>query len=403
MAHDPVTRADFDRYFTPNYAPADDLITHGRGSRAWGASGREYVDLAAGIAVNTLGHAAPELVAVLTEQAGRLWHVSNAYATEPSIALARSLVERTFADRVFLANSGGEANEAALKLARRWAHDRHGPDKHEIVSFEASFHGRTFFTVSVGGQPAYREGFGPTPEGIRHIPYNDLDALGDVVSERTCAVVMEPVQGEGGLIPADPAFARRVRDLCSAHDALLVLDEVQSGVGRTGSLYAYMDMGIEPDILTTAKGLGGGFPIGAMLASEDVGRAFVVGTHGSTFGGNPLAAAVALAVLEVVDTPEFLAEVRRKAERLEAGLVAIGARTDAWSVVRGRGLWLGAVLDGDWAGRSRDVVGAAFEHGVMTLRAGADVVRVAPALNIPDEDLDEGLARLGAAVESLAE
>lgn len=397
----PVTRADFDRYFTPNYAPAPDVIVEGSGSRVRGQSGKEYVDLAAGIAVNVLGHAAPELVDALTRQAHRLWHLSNAYANEPAIELARALTEKTFADRVFLANSGGEANEAALKLARRWAHDRHGPEKHEIVSFHSSFHGRTLFTVSVGGQPAYREGFGPTPGGITHVPFNDLDAIGDVVGDRTAAVMMEPVQGEGGLVPAEPAFAERVRKLCTAHDALLVFDEVQSGVGRTGSLYAYMDMGIEPDILTTAKGLGGGFPIGAMLCREDVAQSFVVGTHGSTFGGNPLAAAVALRVLETVDRPEFLAEVVRKGERMRAGLAAIGGRTGVWSVVRGSGLWLGAVLEGEWAGRSKDVVGAGFERGVMTLRAGADVVRVAPALNIPDEDLDEGLARLEAGVTSL--
>ncbi len=398
-----VVRADYDRYFTPNYAPADDVMVRGEGSRVWGQSGTEYIDLAAGIAVNTLGHAPPELVEALTDQAQRLWHLSNAFANEPAIALARSLVERTFADRVFFANSGAEANEAALKLARRWTHDRHGPEKHEIISFTSSFHGRTLFTVSVGGQAAYREGFGPIPAGITHLPFNDLDAVGDAITERTCAVIMEPVQGEGGLVPAEPAFAHLVRERCTANDAVLVFDEVQSGVGRTGALYAYMDMGVEPDILTTAKGLGGGFPIGAMLCREDVAQSFVVGTHGSTFGGNPLAAAVALRVLEVVDTPEFLAGVRERAERLTAGLVGIGARTGAWSTVRGRGLWLGAVLDGDWAGRSKDVAAAAFDRGVMVLRAGPDVVRLAPALNIPTDDLDEGLERLEAAVESLAD
>jgi len=397
----PVTRADFDRYFTPNYAPAADILVEGRGSRVRGQSGTEYIDLAAGIAVNVLGHAPPELVEVLSAQSHRLWHLSNAYANEPAIELARSLTSRTFGDRVFLANSGAEANEAALKLARRWAYDRHGPEKHEIISFQSSFHGRTLFTVSVGGQPAYREGFGPTPGGITHLPFNDLDALGDAVGPQTAAVMLEPVQGEGGLVPADPGFLQRVRALCDAHDAVLVLDEIQSGVGRTGDLYAYMGLGFEPDILTTAKGLGGGFPIGAMVCREDIAQSFVVGTHGSTFGGNPLAAAVAGRVLEIVDTPEFLGEVRRKAALLRDGLAAVGARTGAWSVVRGSGLWLGAVLDGEWAGRSKDIAAAGFDHGVMALRAGANVVRFAPALNIPDEDLQEGLARLEAAVTSL--
>jgi len=398
MANPPITRADFDRYMVPTYAPAPDVLVRGSGSRVWGQSGREYIDLAGGIAVNVLGHAHPRLVDALAAQSERLWHVSNAYATEPAIALARSLVERTFADRVFLTNSGGEANEAALKLARRHASDRHGEGKHEIISFTRSFHGRTLFTVSVGGTPAYTEGFGPLPGGITHLPFNDADALGDAMSERTCAVMMEPVQGEGGLVAAEPSFAHRVRELCTAHDALLVLDEVQSGVGRTGSLYAYQDMGITPDILTTAKGLGGGFPIGAMLTTDEVAQSFAVGTHGSTFGGNPMAAAVALEVLAVVADPAFLADVRRKADLLSERLRQIGAASGAWAEVRGRGLWQGVVLSGPWAGRSTDLATAAFEAGVLTLKAGADVLRLAPALDIPDGDLDEGLGRLADAL-----
>lgn len=402
MANPPVSRADFDRFFTPNYAPAPDVLVEGHGSRVIGQSGNEYIDLAAGIAVNVLGHTAPELVAALEKQAGKLWHLSNAYANEPAIALARSLVERTFADRVFLTNSGAEANEAALKLARRWAHDHHGPQKHEIVSFNGSFHGRTLFTVSVGGQEAYRTGFGPPIPGITHVDFNDMDAIGEAITQDTAAVMMEPVQGEGGLISADPGFAHRVRELCTAHDALLILDEVQTGVGRTGSLYAYMDMDITPDILTSAKGIGGGFPIGAMLTTDRVAQSFVVGTHGSTFGGNPLAASVALEVLSVVDDPAFLAEVVRKAGLLRSGLLRIGESTGSWSEVRGKGLWMGAVLSGDWEGRSKEIAGAAFEAGVMVLRAGANVVRLAPALNIPDQDLEEGLRRLESAVVGLS-
>lgn len=398
MANPPITRADFDRYMVPTYAPAPDVLVRGSGSRVWGQSGREYIDLAGGIAVNVLGHAHPRLVDALAAQSERLWHVSNAYATEPAIALARSLVERTFADRVFLTNSGGEANEAALKLARRHASDRHGEGKHEIISFTRSFHGRTLFTVSVGGTPAYTEGFGPLPAGITHLPFNDADALGDAMSERTCAVMMEPVQGEGGLVAAEPSFAHRVRELCTAHDALLILDEVQSGVGRTGSLYAYQDMGITPDILTTAKGLGGGFPIGAMLTTDEVAQSFAVGTHGSTFGGNPMGAAVALEVLAVVADPAFLADVRRKADLLSERLRQIGAASGAWGEVRGRGLWQGVVLSGPWTGRSTDLATAAFEAGVLTLKAGADVLRLAPALDIPDDDLDEGLGRLADAL-----
>lgn len=396
-----ITRGDYEAVFTPNYAPAAALLDHGIGSRVWDTEGKEYIDLAAGIAVNVFGHAPPQLRGVLEEQAAKLWHVSNAYAHAPGIELARELTSRTFAEKVFLCNSGGEANEAALKLARRYAFDRGEVDRFEVIAFEKSFHGRTFFTVSVGGTEAYRTGFGPAPAGIVHLPFNDMDAIGDAVTDRTAAVLVEPIQGEGGLIPADPAFLGRLRDLCSSRGALLIFDEVQSGVGRTGHLYAYQDYGVVPDILTTAKGLGGGFPVAAMLTTDAIASSFVVGTHGSTFGGNPLAAAVATRVLRLVDDPTFLAEVRRKATALQARLEAIGRTTGAWSVVRGRGLWLGCVMAGAWEGRSGEVTAAAFEHGVMTLRAGPSVLRLAPALNIDDEELEEGLARLEAAVGSL--
>ncbi len=402
MPDQSITREDFDRVFTPNYAPAPALIDHGSGSRAWDTEGKEYVDFAAGIAVNTFGHAPPELRRVLASQADKLWHVSNAYAHAPGIGLALELTARTFADRVFLCNSGGEANEAALKLARRYAHDRGETDRFEVIAFDKAFHGRTFFTVSVGGTEAYRTGFGPVPEGITHLPFNDMDAIGDAISERTAAVLVEPVQGEGGLVPADPAFLRRLRDLCTARGALLIMDEVQSGVGRTGYLYAYQAYDVVPDILTTAKGLGGGFPVGAMLTTEEVGASFVVGTHGSTFGGNPLAAAVATRVLQLVDDPGFLAEVRRKGELLRDGLLAIGEEHGTWSTVRGMGLWLGCVMDGDWEGRSGEFTAACFEHGLMTLKAGPSVLRLAPALNIPDADIREGLQRLATATAAVA-
>jgi len=288
-----VTRADFDVVMTPNYAPAPMVLVRGSGSRVWDQDGTEYVDFAGGIAVNALGHASPELVEVLIDQAKRLWHVSNAFATEPSIRLAKQLVAATFAEQVFFANSGGEANEAALKLARRYAFDRHGAEKAEIIAFNQGFHGRTFFTVSVGGQPKYSDGFGPKPGMITHLPFNDLDALGDAFSDQVCAVMVEPIQGEGGLVAADPVFLRRLRDLCDKHNALLIFDEIQSGMGRTGDLFAYMGYGVTPDILTTAKALGGGIPVAAMLTTTEIGSSLVVGTHGSTFGGNPLSTAVA--------------------------------------------------------------------------------------------------------------
>ena len=395
-----VNRADFDLYMFPNYAPPDMVIVRGEGSRVWDQEGRGYIDLAGGIAVNCLGHANPDLVEALTEQAGRLWHLSNAYANEPAIRLAKKLVELTFATKVFLTNSGAEANEAALKLARRFAVDQGNPDKYEIISFEKSFHGRTLFTVSVGGTPAYSEGFGPRPEGITHLPYNDLAAVEKAISDRTCAVMIEPIIGEGGIIPADREFLEGLRGLCDRHDALLIFDEVQSGVGRTGDLYAYMGVGVVPDILTTAKGLGGGFPVAAVLSTDRIAGSFVVGTHGSTFGGNALAGAVASRVLDIVADRDFLLEVKRKEALMVELLEGVRARHGHIADIRSRGLWIGVELSSEMAGRSKDVATAALAEGVMVLRAGADVVRFAPALNIPDEDIVEGVSLFGKALSN---
>jgi len=396
-----VTRSTFDEVMVPNYSPAGFIPVRGEGSRVWDQSGREYVDLAGGIAVNSLGHCHPELVAALTEQAGQLWHVSNVFTNEPALKLASLLVEKTFAERVFFCNSGAEANEAAFKLARKYASDHFGAHKHEILSTRNSFHGRTLFTVSVGGQPKYTEGFAPVPAGIRHFDYNDIESLEALISDATCAVVVEPVQGEGGVLPADQAFLEAARALCDKHGALLIFDEVQTGVGRSGSLYAYMEYGVTPDILTSAKSLGGGFPIGAMLTTSKVGASFVVGTHGSTYGGNPLACAVALRVLEIVSRQETLDGVRAKASRLSRGLSKLGERFGVFESVRGMGLLLGCVLTSAYAGRARDVLKAAEEEGLMLLVAGTNVVRLAPSLLVSDADIDEGLTRLERALSRL--
>ncbi|QDQ25125.1 aspartate aminotransferase family protein [Chitinimonas arctica] len=396
-----VTRADFDQVMVPNYAPADYIPVRGAGSRLWDQAGREYVDLAGGIAVNALGHAHPGLVAALTEQAGKVWHVSNSLTNEPALRLARKLVDATFAERVFFCNSGAEANEAAFKLARKFAIDTGGADKYEIIATTNSFHGRTFFTVTVGGQPKYSDGFGPRPTGIRHIPYNDLDALKAAISDKTAAVIIEPVQGEGGVLPADAAYLRGVRALCDQHKALLVLDEVQTGMGRSGSLFAYMEYGVTPDILTSAKSLGGGFPIGAMLTTADIASHFGVGTHGSTYGGNPLACAVAEAVLDVVNTPETLAGIRAKHARIVARLQALASETGVFATVRGMGLLIGAELAEPFKGKAKDFMTAAAREGVMVLQAGPDVVRFAPSLIIPDADIDEGLNRFERAVRAV--
>jgi succinylornithine aminotransferase len=398
-----VTRQTFDEVMVPVFSPAAFVPDRGLGSRVWDTEGRDYVDFAGGIAVTALGHAHPALLEVLAEQGGKLWHIGNGYTNEPVLRLAQRLEALTFADRAFFANSGAEANEAALKLARRVAFERHGEQKAEIVSFTQSFHGRTLFTVSVGGQPKYSEGFGPVPQGITHLPYNDIDAARSAIGPQTCAVIVEPVQGEGGVIPADPAFLKALREACDAHGALLIFDEVQTGVGRTGTFYAYEDTGVTPDILTTAKALGNGFPIGAMLTTQAIAAHFKVGVHGTTYGGNPLGAAIAGKVVELVSDPKLLAGVRSRGEALKAQLAKLDERFGLFRDVRGKGLLIGAELDGPLRGRAKDVVTAAGRHGVIMLMAGPDVLRFAPSLIIPLDDLYEGFARLAKALAELVD
>ncbi|USD37914.1 aspartate aminotransferase family protein [Ferrimonas sp. SCSIO 43195] len=393
-----LNRALFDQVMVPNYNPAAVIPVRGQGSRVWDQEGREFIDFAGGIAVNCLGHCHPALVAALKDQGEKLWHLSNVMTNEPALQLAKTLTDATFAERAYFANSGAEANEAALKLARRWALENGGEQKDQIIAFTKAFHGRTFFTVTVGGQPAYSDGFGPKPQGIDHIEFNDLAALEAVISDRTCAVMMEPIQGEGGIIPATQAFMEGVRALCDKHNALLIFDEVQTGVGRTGNLYAYQHYGVAPDILTTAKALGGGFPIAAMLTTAKIAESLKVGTHGSTYGGNPLACAVANAVLGVVNTPDVLEGVTVKHRKFLEGLNAINDKYQVFSEVRGQGLLIGAVLNDDFAGRARDFLVASADEGLMCLVAGANVVRFTPSLVISDEEIELGLARFEKAV-----
>ncbi|QNH05046.1 aspartate aminotransferase family protein [Pseudomonas sp. B11D7D] len=401
VQHDAVQRADFDQFMVPNYAPAAFVPVRGLGSRVWDQSGRELIDFAGGIAVNVLGHCHPALVAALTEQANTLWHISNVFTNEPTLRLGKKLVEATFAERVFFCNSGAEANEAAFKLARRVAHDRFGPEKHEIIAATNSFHGRTLFTVSVGGQPKYSDGFGPKIEGITHVPYNDLAALKAAISDKTCAVVLEPIQGEGGVLPADKAYLQGARELCNAHNALLVFDEVQSGMGRTGELFAYMNYGVVPDILSSAKSLGGGFPIAAMLTTTDLAKHFSPGTHGTTYGGNPLACAVGEAVLDIVNTRQTLDGVKAKSEQFKTRLLALGKQYGLFEQVRGMGLLLGCVLNDAWMGKAKQMLDAATAEGLMILQAGPDVVRFAPSLVVEEADIEEGLARFERALSKL--
>lgn len=396
-----ISRSLFDEVMVPNYAPSPIVPVRGEGSRLWDQQGREFIDFAGGIAVNCLGHCHPALVKALTEQANKLWHLSNTMTNEPALMLAKRLVDNTFADKVYFANSGAEANEAALKLVRRVALNNYGPEKTQIIAFKQGFHGRTLFTVSVGGQPAYSDGFGPKPADIDHAEYNNLDSLKALISDKTCAVVLEPLQGEGGIISPTVEFIQGVRALCNQHNALLVFDEVQSGVGRTGDLYAYMGLGVVPDVLTTAKALGGGFPIGAMLTTNDIAKHLVVGTHGSTYGGNPLACAVGLAAFDTVNTPEVLNGVKVREQLFRDGLNAINAKYQVFSEIRGKGLLLGAALSADYAGKSRDFMLAAAEQGLLVLMAGYNVVRFAPSLIIPEADIKAGLERFEAAIAKL--
>lgn len=393
-----VNREMFNDVMVPNYNPASMIPVKGEGTRVWDQEGREYVDFAGGIAVNCLGHCHPAMVSALQEQSQKLWHLSNVFTNEPAIRLAKKLTEATFADRVYYANSGAEANEAALKLARRWAIEKHGEHKQQIIAFTKGFHGRTFFTVTVGGQPAYSDGFGPKPGAVEHVDYNNIDALKEQISDKTCAVMMEPLQGEGGVVSPDTEFVKAVRKLCDENDALLIFDEVQTGFGRTGSLYAYEQLGVTPDILTSAKALGGGFPIGAMLTTTEIAEHLKPGTHGSTYGGNPLACAVSEAVLDVVNTKETLNGVKQREQWFKEQLTAINEKYNVFSEIRGQGLLLGAALNEEYEGRARDFLLAGQEHGVMVLIAGANVVRFAPSLVISEEDVKEGLQRFEKAV-----
>jgi acetylornithine/N-succinyldiaminopimelate aminotransferase len=397
----PVTRALFDQVMVPCFAPAPFIPVRGEGSRVWDQDGRMYIDFAGGVAVTALGHCHPAMVRAIEEQSRTLWHVSNWFTNEPALRLARRITDATFAERVFFCNSGAEANEAALKLARRYAHDRDGPQRSRIVSTLNAFHGRTLFTVTAGGQAKYATGFGPNPEGFTHLRYNDVAALEAEFAahgRETCAVILEPMQGEGGMTPGTAEYLQAARRLCTEHGALLVLDEIQSGMGRTGALFSYMQKGIVPDILTSAKGLGGGFPIGAMLTTSAIASAFSVGVHGTTYGGNPLACAVAGAVFDVINTTEVLDGVKARHALFMEGLRAINGRRRVFRDLRGEGVWIGCELEETWRGKAIDVMNAAGQAGLLVLVAGPDVVRLAPSLVISLDEILEGLARLETAL-----
>lgn len=387
----------------PVYRQRELVLERGQGARLWDSEGRDYVDFGAGIAVCSLGHCNPALTAALVEQAGKLWHTSNVFYSEPPLRLAQELVAASrFAERAFLCNSGAEANEAAIKLVRKWASDQgRAPDRRTIITFHGSFHGRTLATVTATAQPKYQQGYEPLPGGFRHVDFNDIGQLeAAMAAGDVAAVMLEPVQGESGVIPAAPGYLQAVRALCDRHGALLVLDEIQAGMGRTGSLFAHWQDEVAPDIVTLAKALGGGFPIGALLAGPKVAQSMQFGAHGTTFGGNPLAAAVARVALRMLASDDIVANVRRQERALRDGLDAINRDLDLFAEVRGRGLMLGAVLKPEHAGKAGAIGDHAAANGLLLLQAGPDVLRFVPALNINDADVADGLARLRTALEA---
>ncbi|HHR5848415.1 TPA: aspartate aminotransferase family protein [Providencia alcalifaciens] len=396
-----VNRQTFDQVMLPIFSPAEFIPVKGEGSRVWDQQGKEYIDFAGGIAVLALGHCHPSLVAAVRDQSEKLWHVSNVFTNEQALKLAQKLTKATFADRAFFVNSGSEANEAAFKLARRYAITKYSPYKTKIIAFKQAFHGRTLFTVSVGGQAKYADGFGPKPADIIHVPFNDLDAVKAVIDENTCAVVLEPVQGEGGVTPATLEFLQGVRQLCDENNALLIFDEVQSGMGRTGKLFSYMHYDVTPDILTTAKALGGGFPISAMITTEDIAQTMEVGSHGTTYGGNPLACAVGNAAFDIINTDEVLEGVAKRRELFIAHLNKLNDQYGIFAEIRGMGLLIGAELKGKLLNRSKDVLQASAAEGLMMLSAGANVLRFTPSLIISEEEINSGMAKLTAAIEKL--
>ncbi len=385
----------------PNYARTDFALIRGEGMYIWADDGRRFLDMGAGIAVNGLGHCHPRLVAALRDQAGRLWHASNLYRIAGQEKVADLLVARTFADTVFFNNSGAEAVETAIKMARRHHHDGGRPERFRILSCEGSFHGRSLTDLAAGSNEAHRVGFGPLPEGFDHVPFDNLNALRAAVTDGTAAILVEPVQGEGGIRAASPGFLKGVREICDEFGLLMVLDEVQTGNGRTGRLYAHEWSGITPDILATAKGLGGGFPVGAVLATEAAAAPMIAGTHGSTFGGNPLAMAAVGATLGTVLEPGFLDQVKDMARLLWSCLAdVVGNHPAVLADVRGQGLMVGMrCVDGVENGR---LVGKMMEHGVLTVPAGENVVRMLPPLIIEESHIDEAVAALDRSCREIA-
>ena len=379
-------RKNYDDVMLPNYSPAYFVPKKAQGSLVWDQDDKEYIDFGGGIAVNSLGHSHPSLIKALTEQSEKIWHLSNYLTNEPAIKLANKLTKLTFAENIFFSNSGSEANEAAIKIARKY-HSSKNDNRNEIVSFQNSFHGRSLLNISLGSSEMHRHGFEPLMPGIKHGVFNDVSGLKELISEQTAAVILEPVQGEAGVYKATKEFMKKLKEVTSEKGSLLIIDEVQSGVGRMGNLYGYMNYDIQPDIVTSAKGLGGGIPIGATLTTRVIGESMQPGTHGSTFGGNPIACAVANEVLNIVSDEKFLKEVIEK-EKLFLSLLTELKSKGVFSEIRSAGLWIGCDLVDKSA---NEILDRAYEEGLILVSAGSNCLRLAPALNIPNSEIEKGV------------
>ena len=384
---------------TPNYAPAWFTPVKGKKSILWDEEGNDYVDFGGGIAVTCLGHSHPELIKVLKDQSTKLWHVSNYLYNEPALELSSLLAKKTFADKVFFSNSGNEANEAAIKLARRYFYDKGKPEKYEVVVFTDAFHGRSMLNISAGDSKPQKTGFGPLLKGFKRAKFNDLKSVEKVITKNTAAIFVEPILGESGIIRASNPFLMGLRKLADKNNILLIFDEVQSGIGRTGTLMAYMGYGVVPDISTLAKGLGGGFPIGATLAKNHIAKAFQPGTHGSTFGGNPLACIVAKKVIEIISSRKVLSGVMKKTISFTKKLNLLSEKYDIFSDIRSAGLWIGCDFK---KVRSSDFIQAAYNEGLIVVQAaGEKTIRLAPSLIISDKEINEGFKRFEKAYKNI--
>ena len=393
-----VTRSDFNKYMMPVYKPAEFIPTKAKGSWVWDKKNKKYIDFASGIAVSSLGHCHPVLNKALLDQSKKIWHLSNLLTNEPALRLAKIFCKNTFAEKVFFANSGAEAVEGAIKTARKNAYLNINKKKNEIVAFSDAFHGRTMMAIALNGSKRFIEGFGPMPEGIKHHPFNETKNLEKIITKKTAAVIIELIQGEAGVIKAKKDFVQKIKKLCKQHQVLIIVDEIQSGAGRTGSLFAYEQFNITPDIMCCAKGIGGGIPIGAILTSSKIAECMQLGSHGSTYGGNPLACAVAEQVMTLLSKKTLLNGVKKKEKIFIDGLKKINKEFKCFESIRSAGLWIGCTLNVQENFNLDSMMRTCYAKGLMILKANNNTIRIAPSLIIEDEVILKGMQILKEAI-----